>query len=159
MAYVIFDNDAPTGSAHSKIAANASLRDKMFPEHMQQFYTVYEVSDDDYNSLRLGNKTCTHDGTNISFEDENNTPFGGATLSPLTEAQLLEHINDYTNSVRKYFENWETSNTTKTDWLNYADSVDNLDYSTFSGRKISVIIESNSITFRSLAELPVKIVD
>ena len=67
MAYVIFDNDAPAGSTQSRIAADASARDKVMPPNMAQFHTVYDISDDEYNALRLSTKFCTHGGTNITF--------------------------------------------------------------------------------------------
>jgi hypothetical protein len=157
MAYVIFDNDAPTGSRYTKIAANESARDKMIPPNMTQFYKVYDISDDEYNSLRLGNKGCTHDGTNYTIEDPTPPLEGAPPVEPLTEAKIVKYVSSYTETIRKHFESWDPSDTTRTDWLNYADTVDNHDYSTFSGTNMNEIIESKGTTFRSLSERPQKV--
>ena len=156
MAHVIFDNDAPAGSTQSRIAADASARDKVMPPNMAQFHTVYDISDDEYNALRLSTKFCTHDGTNITFEDKT-PPLEGTPAVPLTEALIVQEVSAYTDAIRKHFESWDPSNTTRTDWLNYADTVDNYDYSTFSATSVNEIIESKGTTFRSLAERPQKV--
>jgi hypothetical protein len=158
MAYVIFNHDAPLNEdfAFTKIARDASSLDKVRPANMSQFYVVYDISDDNYNALRLGTKTCRHDGTAVTFSDVDFSPVPGETIVALTEAKLIKEITSYTDVIRSYMsKNKKVSDSTKTDWLNYADTVDELDYSTFTGTDIRLIIEDKGTTFRSLAELPV----
>lgn len=158
MAYVIFNEDGPLNedNAFTKIAADATSRDKVRPSDQSQFYVVYDISDDNYNGLRLGTKTCRHDGTTVTFSDVDLSAAPGETIVDLTEAKLVKKITKYTDAIREHFTKLNNvSDSTKTDWLNYADTVDELDYSTFTGRRIGPIIEAKGTTFRSLAELPV----
>ena len=156
MAHVIFNKEGPLNedNAFTKIAADATSLDKVRPSNMSQFYVVYDISDDNYNGLKLGTKTCRHDGTTVTFSNTDLSAVPGEAVVNLTEVKLVKKITQYTDIIRNHFNRIDIDDSTETDWLDYADNVDELDYSTSVGRNIGLIIEAKGITFRSLAELP-----
>jgi len=127
MAYVIFNKETPLNEENSfaKIAANDTERDKVHPTSFSDFYKIYNISDDDFNALRLNTKTCSHDGTNVTFSSVNKTAFNSATISTPTQTEIEARIKKYTEEIREYFEkNTQVADANKSDWLSYADTVD-----------------------------------
>ena len=145
MAYLIYLTrfNSETNNIPFNIAIDDASLDKVCPIGIpRNECSVVTVTEEQYNNQRLGTKSYSYDGTNISEMDLSVRP--GAPTPSLTNAELKEQISFHTSAIREYFD--ENQKIDKDDWLAYADSVDALDFTSFTADTMATVIEEKGIT-------------